>query len=76
MYENIFEHKTKYHKNDLVPDRKVCVDKEKNKCNRVTFAKGLIREGTTLKYRGFVITNKGTQVDPALLNPDSLKDRF
>jgi len=36
----------------------------------------LLREGTVLRYKGFVITHKGKKVDVALLNEDNLKDRF
>jgi hypothetical protein len=74
-FENLFAHTTKYHNNDLVRDLKEPIRKQKDRPN-VLFEKGILREGTVLRYKGFVVTHKGTKVDTALLNPDNLKDRF
>ena len=72
-FEDIYAHTTKYAHNDLVKDTKLVVNQ---KVNSYDFEKGMLREGTILRRKGFVITDKGKKVDPALLNKDDLKDRF
>ena len=46
------------------------------KASHADFHKGILREGTVLKYKGFVITHKGRQVDIALLSESNIRDRF
>ena len=72
---DLSQHRPKYYKNDLVKDNSTCLRKSLPN-EGIQFDKGLLRTGTVLRYKGFVITDKGKKVDTALLNADNLKDRF
>jgi len=72
---DIRKHRPKYYKNDLVKDNSDCL-RRSLPGSSIQFDKGLLRAGTVLRYKGFIITEKGKKVDTALLNADNLKDRF
>ena len=69
------KHSPRYHDYPLAKDNTSCLRKSLPD-QSIQFDKGLLRAGTILRYKGFIITSKGKKVDTALLNPDSLKDRF
>lgn len=59
-----------YHMNELVAEKKEFLHK-KLPDHSINFDKGLLRDGTVLRYRGFIVTNKGKKIDEVLLNPDN-----
>ena len=72
---DIRKHRPKYYKNDLVKDNSTCLRRSLPD-HSIQFDKAMLRAGTVLRYKGFIITNKGKKVDTALLNADNLKDKF